>query len=737
MSIATQAHIDIPISGMTCASCASRIERGLSKIAGVELAEVNYAVERASVTYDPSATNATEFQAKIEALGYSVPLVETTKLQSDRDLNHLRNTVILAAALSIPLVLVSMIDAWHFARWTWFAFAFATPVVTYCAWPFHKAAFTNARHGAATMDTLVTLGVGAAYLWSVVALVFLGADHTNSTMQMSSDDPQVYFETGAVIVTLILLGRWFEHRSRRRAGDALRALLALGAKTAELVSGEHIPVASLEVGDHFVVRPGQQIATDGTVREGDSAVDMAMLTGEPVPVEVGVGDPVFGATLNQSGRLVVEATSVGEATALAQIAKLVETAQGSKAPVQRLADQIAAVFVPVVMVIALGTLAGWMLTGHSGNDAFTAAVAVLIIACPCALGLATPTALMVGTGRGAQLGIIIKGGEVLEATRRIDAVILDKTGTITEAKMRLAADPVVVGIDANEALRLAGSAEESSEHPIARAIAQGARERNIALIAPTEFRSEVGFGVHATIDNVAVRVGRVSLFDTIPQKLQTALEASTAQGRTAVMFGRVNLVTNESNAEALFEVSDTIRPTSKAAIAALHDLGVQVVMVTGDNEYAAHSVANEVGIDRVVANALPSGKVEVVHGLQASGNKVAVVGDGVNDAPALAAADLGISMGSGTDIAIEAGDITLVAGDLRGAADAIALARHTLRTIKGNLFWAFAYNVAAIPLAALGLLNPMIAAGAMGFSSVFVVSNSLRLRRFRSIRSTQ
>ena len=737
MSIATQAHIDIPISGMTCASCAARIERGLSKIAGVELAEVNYAVERASVTYDPSATNATEFQAKIEALGYSVPLVETTKLQSDRDLNHLRNTVILAAALSIPLVLVSMIEAWHFANWTWFAFAFATPVVTYCAWPFHKAAFTNARHGAATMDTLVTLGVGAAYLWSVVALVFLGADHTNSTMQMNADAPQVYFETGAVIVTLILLGRWFEHRSRRRAGDALRALLALGAKTAELVSGEHIPVASLEVGDHFVVRPGQQIATDGTVREGDSAVDMAMLTGEPVPVEVGVGDPVFGATLNQSGRLVVEATSVGEATALAQIAKLVETAQGSKAPVQRLADQIAAVFVPVVMVIALGTLAGWMLTGHSGNDAFTAAVAVLIIACPCALGLATPTALMVGTGRGAQLGIIIKGGEVLEATRRIDAVILDKTGTITEAKMRLAADPVVVGIDANEALRLAGSAEESSEHPIARAIAQGARERNIALIAPTEFRSEVGFGVHATIDNVAVRVGRVSLFDTIPQKLQTALEASTAQGRTAVMFGRVNLVTNESNAEALFEVSDTIRPTSKAAIAALHDLGVQVVMVTGDHEYAAHSVANEVGIDRVVANALPSGKVEVVLGLQASGNKVAVVGDGVNDAPALAAADLGISMGSGTDIAIEAGDITLVAGDLRGAADAIALARHTLRTIKGNLFWAFAYNVAAIPLAALGLLNPMIAAGAMGFSSVFVVSNSLRLRRFRSIRSTQ
>ncbi len=736
MSTATQTHIEMPIAGMTCASCAARIERGLSKLPGVESAQVNYAVERASVTYDSSATGPADFQTKIEALGYSVPAEVATPAQVDTELQHLRNSVIIGGIFSVPLVAISMIEAWQFKHWGWVAFALATPVMTYCAWPFHKATWANARHGSATMDTLVTLGAGAAYLWSAVALVFLGANSTGG-MQMGSDTPQVYFETGAVIVTLILLGRWFEHRSRRRAGDALRALLALEAKTAELVSGEHIPAASLEVGDYFVVRPGQQIATDGLVREGASAVDMAMLTGEPVPVEVGVGDAVFGATLNQSGRLIVEATSVGEATALAQIAKLVETAQGSKAPVQRLADQIAAIFVPIVIMIALGTLAAWLFTGHTGNDAFTAAVAVLIIACPCALGLATPTALMVGTGRGAQLGIIIKGGEVLEATRRIDAVILDKTGTITEAKMQLIADPIVAGITVADALQLCGSAEGASEHPIAQAIARGAQQRGAALVAPTQFRSETGFGVHATIGETAVRAGRPSMFDEVPQTLSNALSAAAMLGNTPVMFGRVDPATHKANAEAVFVVSDTIRATSHAAVAALHDLGVEIVMVTGDNESAARAVGSTVGIDRVVAGVLPSGKVDVVHELQAIGKKVAVVGDGVNDAPALAAADLGISMGSGTDIAIEAGDITLVAGDLRGAADAIALARSTLRTIKGNLFWAFAYNVAALPLAALGLLNPMIAAGAMGFSSVFVVSNSLRLRRFTSIRNGQ
>ncbi len=733
MAAVVMEQIEIPITGMTCASCAARIERGLSRLDGVETAAVNYATERAAVTFDPTTIGPAEFRTKIETLGYAVPEAAAADT-SEAESNDLRTTVFVAATFTVPLLLISMIDAWHFENWEWVAFALATPVITYCAWPFHRATVLNARHGAVTMDTLVSIGSIAAYIWSVVALVFLGAADHHDVMSMS-DRPQVYFETGAVIVTLILLGRWFEHRSRRRAGDSLRGLLALGAKTARLVGGEEIPIASLEIGDQFVVRPGEQIATDGIVRDGTTAIDISMLTGEPVPAEVGIGDAVFGATINQSGRIVVEATSVGEHTALAKIAKLVATAQGSKADVQRLADQIASVFVPVVMLIAFGTLAAWLFTGHTANDAFTAAVAVLIIACPCALGLATPTALMVGTGRGAQLGIIIKGGEVLEATRRIDAVILDKTGTITRGQMELIGDPTVQGIGADEALRLAASAEDASEHPIAKAIAQGARDRAINLVSPTAFRSEVGFGVHATLAGISVRVGRSSMFDAVPKALADAAASAAQLGRTPIFFGRERNAA--ATAEAVFVVADTIRATSKAAVAALHDLGVEVVMVTGDNLLAARAVADEVGIDRVVAETLPSGKVDVVHELQAANKKVAVVGDGVNDAPALAAADLGIAMGTGSDIAIEAGDLTLVAGDLRAAADAIALARRTLRTIKGNLFWAFAYNAAAIPLAAFGLLNPMIAAGTMGFSSVFVVSNSLRLRRFQGIRGTQ
>jgi Cu+-exporting ATPase len=706
-------QVELPVEGMTCASCAARIERGLRKLDGVEVANVNFAASTATVVYDPDRVDVPAFKAKVEQLGYAVPEEQAAEPEVE-EANALRRRLVPAVVLTVPLLLVSMIGPLQFDGWRWFALAFATPVILWAGWPFHRATLLNARHGATTMDTLVTVGTMSAYVWSIVSLVALDSMH-------------VYFETASVIITLLLLGRFFEARARGRAGAALRRLLALGAKTARLESGEEIPIASLEVGDRFVVRPGEKIATDGRVVDGSSAVDVSMLTGEPVPVEVVAGDDVFGATVNTSGRLVVEATRVGSDTALAHIARLVQEAQGTKAPVQRLADRVSAVFVPVVMVIALGTLAVWLLTGHAADESFTAAVAVLIIACPCALGLATPTAIMVGTGRGAQLGIVIKGGEVLEATRRVDAVVLDKTGTITEGRLRLVDVVAAAGEDTAGVLRLVGSAEDASEHPIARAIASGARDRGAELVAPSAFVNEAGAGVRATVDGHAVVAGRRALFEHFPSELDDAVARAEAAGRTVVLGGW------DGAARGAFVVADTVKATSRDAVRALHDLGLETVMVTGDSETTARTVAGDVGIDRVFAGVLPGGKVDVVRAYQDGGKRVAVVGDGVNDAPALAQADLGIAMGTGTDVAIETGDLTLVSGDLRAAADAIALSRRTLATIKGNLFWAFAYNVAAIPIAALGWLDPMIAAGAMGFSSVFVVTNSLRLRRFRGV----
>jgi Cu+-exporting ATPase len=712
---------------MTCASCAARLESGLARLAGVRDAHVNFATRRARITYDPAVTGPASFAAAAADLGYAVPGGEPP----DPDLDEQRALLprlVVAVALTIPVVAISMVPGLQFAGWEWVAFALSTPVILWSAWPFHRATLTNLRHHTTTMDTLVSLGTVAAYVWSIVALVFLGAGEQGMSVGAvfggAGDGPHVYFETASAIVALLLLGKWFEARARRRSGNAIRALLELGAKTARLEDGEEIPAASLRVGDRFVVRPGEQIATDGTVVAGASAVDVAMLTGEPVPVEVSAGDAVFGATLNTSGRLVVEATRVGDDTALAQIARLVEEAQGSKAPVQRLADRISAVFVPVVLVIAVATLLVWLLLGNAADQAFTAAVAVLIIACPCALGLATPTAIMVGTGRGAQLGIVIKGGEVLEATHVVDAAILDKTGTITEGRMQLAAVVAAPGTDVAALLRRAGSAEDASEHPIARAVAAGARARGAELAVPGRFVSHAGEGVEAWVDGVTVRVGRAGYVGTVPPGW-----AVPGDHDTVVYAGWDGVV------RGAFVVTDTLKATSPSAVAALHELGLTTILVTGDRREAADAVAREVGIDRVVAEVLPEQKVDVVRELQAAGHRVAVVGDGVNDAPALAQADLGIAIGTGTDVAIEASDLTLVSGDLRAAADAIALSRRTLSTIKGNLFWAFAYNVAAIPLAAVGFLSPVIAAVAMGCSSLFVVSNSLRLRRFRGFRS--
>ncbi len=704
---------DIAVEGMTCASCAARIQRSLADLDGVDDARVNFANGRAVVIHDGRADDG-RFRDTIEQLGYHAPQEpdhDGAERQREQDLWR---RLVVAIVLGVPVVLISMIPALRFGGWEWVVAALATPVVLWSGWTFHRATWMNLRHGSTTMDTLVSMGTLAAWTWSTVVLV--GGD----------DGMHMYYETAVVIVALILLGKWLESRAKRRSGDAIRALADLGAKTARLEDGSEIALDDLEVGMRFVVRPGEKVATDGTVVGGHSAIDASMVTGEPMPVEVGPGDDVIGATVNTSGALVVEATRVGSDTALAQIIRLVETAQGSRADVQRLADRVSAVFVPVAIGIAALTLVGWLVTGHGADEAFTAAVAVLVIACPCALGLATPMAIMVGTGRAAQLGVIIKGGEVLEDTRQIDTIVLDKTGTITQGRMSVV-EVVAPDADRAELLALAAAAEHRSEHPIGVAIVAAAPARQ--EWSGEAFRSEAGVGVIADVDGVEVRVGRRQLFTEIPAAVESAAANAEEQGNTVVLVGR------SGRAEAAIVVADAVKDTSAEAISAFHDLGLSVTMLTGDNERTARRVAGDVGIDRVIAGVLPAGKSAEIERLQSGGGRVAMVGDGVNDAPALAQADLGIAIGTGADVAIEASDLTIVSGDLRAAADAIALARRTLTTIKGNLFWAFAYNVAAIPLAAFGFLDPMIAAGAMAFSSVFVVTNSMRLRRFSGYRA--
>ncbi|WP_189155142.1 heavy metal translocating P-type ATPase [Lentzea pudingi] len=734
-------EIELSIGGMTCASCAARIERKLNKLEGVQ-ATVNYATEKARVSF-PESLTAADLVEVVENTGYTAelpaPPQSDVKVEEDDPTRPLRQRLITSIVLSVPVIALAMIPALQFTYWQWLSLTLAAPVVVWAAWPFHKAAWTNLRHGAATMDTLISLGVGTAFAWSLYALFFgtagvPGMTHGfDFTVQRASGSGNIYLEVAAGVTTFILAGRYFEARSKRRAGAALRALLELGAKdVAVLRDGreERIGVDELRVGDRFVVRPGEKIATDGVVDEGSSAVDMSMITGESVPVEVATGDAVVGATVNAGGRLVVRATRVGADTQLAQMAKLVEDAQSGKAEAQRLADRISAVFVPIVIALSGGTLAFWLGAGTGASAAFTAAVAVLIIACPCALGLATPTALLVGTGRGAQLGILIKGPEVLESTRRVDTVVLDKTGTVTTGQMSLVEVHAADGVDEKQVLRLAGALEHASEHPIAKAIATGATERVGALPAVEGFQNLEGLGVQGVVGEHAVLVGRARLLEEwsvrLGEDLVTAKKEAEDKGRTAV------LVAWDGEARGVLVVADAVKPTSAEAIAGLRQLGLRPVLLTGDNEAVAQAVAAEVGIDEVIAEVLPADKVEVVKRLQAEGRVVAMVGDGVNDAAALAQADLGLAMGTGTDVAIEASDLTLVRGDLRAAVDAIRLSRRTLGTIKGNLFWAFAYNVAALPLAALGLLNPMIAGAAMAFSSVFVVSNSLRLRGFRS-----
>ena len=688
-------RLDLPIEGMTCAACAVRVEKKLNKLDGVSAA-VNYATERASVAFDAATVSPEQLVAAVESAGYgaSLPRGEAIEEEPGTQTDGLRQRLAVSAVLTLPVLALAMIPPLQFQGWGWVSLLLATPVVLWGGWPFHRAAIVNARHGAATMDTLISIGTLAAWSWSLVALGF--------------DEGELYFEVASVVTVFILMGRYFEARAKRRAGAALKALLELGAKDVSVVGADgverRVAVAELRVGDQFVVRPGEKVATDGVIESGRSSVDTSLLTGESVPVEVGPGDEAIGATVNVSGRLVVRATHVGADTAVAQIGRLVTEAQAGKAPVQRLADRVSAVFVPIVIAISITTLGFWLASGSDPAFAFAAAVAVLIIACPCALGLATPTALLVGSGRGAQLGVLIKGPEVLEQTRRATTIVLDKTGTVTEGRMTLAGVETLNGASRAEVLRLAGAVEDASEHPVARAVADAARAELGALPAAAEFRNLPGQGVIGVVDGVEVTVDRAGV--------HWAGEL------------RARLV-----------VEDSVKPTSAEAIRELRALGLTPIMLTGDSEATARRVAAEVGIERVLAEVYPGDKAAEVRRLQHEGETVAMVGDGVNDAPALAQADLGIAIGTGTDVAIEASDLTLVSGDLRAAVDAIRLSRRVLATIKVNLFWAFAYNVAAIPLAVAGYLNPIVAAAAMAFSSVFVVSNSLRLRAFRSVRA--
>ncbi|WP_040864214.1 heavy metal translocating P-type ATPase [Nocardia exalbida] len=746
MTTATQpppaGQVELVIGGMTCASCAARIEKKLNKLDGVT-ATVNYATEKARVEVNGSVSP-DELIATVEQAGYTAALPAEPERSEEAETEDdpaaaLRTRLLVSLVLSVPVIAMAMIPALQFTNWQWLSLTLAAPVVVWGALPFHRAAWTNLRHGTATMDTLVSMGTLAALGWSLYAL-FWGTAGTPGmthpfefTISRMDGTGSIYLEAAAGVTTFILAGRFFEARAKRRAGAALRALLELGAKEVSVLrdgTEQRIPVEQLTVGDRFVVRPGEKIATDGIVTEGSSAVDASMLTGESVPVEVGRDDVVVGATVNVGGRIVVRATRIGSDTQLAQMAKLVEDAQSGKAQAQRLADRISGIFVPIVIALSVATLGFWLGTGGSVAAAFTAAVAVLIIACPCALGLATPTALMVGTGRGAQLGILIKGPEVLESTRRVDTIVLDKTGTVTAGKMALLDVVPAEGEQVPRILELAGALEDSSEHPIAQAVAKGARERVGELKPVEDFANVEGLGVQGMVDGHAVLVGRARLLADWSQHLDDdltqAMRAAEAEGKTAVAVGW------DGKARGVLVVADAVKPTSAEAISQLRALGLTPIMLTGDNRAAADAIAAQVGIDEVIAEVLPQDKVDTVKRLQAEGKVVAMVGDGVNDAAALAQADLGLAMGTGTDVAIEAGDLTLVRGDLRAAADAIRLSRRTLATIKGNLFWAFAYNVAAIPLAMAGLLNPMLAGAAMAFSSVFVVSNSLRLRGFRS-----